>query len=342
MRLALFSERAPSFGTSTLLTVTLLLGLSACNWLSSSGAARDDLALVPGDASAVFMLNLKQARSTHLWQKLLEARDKDPNSQKEYQEFVSKCHLDPLKDLDSIFLAFPSNVQKNREYALLLRGRYIPDDVVACVRKTAALRHQTTSESDYNGVRIVGLSSVGMGSDHGPALAVLGKRAIVIAGDDWMHRIIDLYQNKKPAGAASENKELQSLLFRTRQNDAFFWAGQVPAEMAERLRSSAQLGAAASLHSISGSVDLSQGLRVHADLDLGSEADASTLLGAVNTSLNGLRQDSRLQLMGLSSYLDTLQVGSRKATFVLDLRLTEKQVDDLTNRLAGLTRSLMF
>lgn len=213
MRLALFSERAPSFGTSTLLTVTLLLGLSACNWLSSSGAARDDLALVPGDASAVFMLNLKQARSTHLWQKLLEARDKDPNSQKEYQEFVSKCHLDPLKDLDSIFLAFPSNVQKNREYALLLRGRYIPDDVVACVRKTAALRHQTTSESDYNGVRIVGLSSVGMGSDHGPALAVLGKRAIVIAGDDWMHRIIDLYQNKSRPARPARTKNCSHSFF---------------------------------------------------------------------------------------------------------------------------------
>jgi hypothetical protein len=327
-----------SLSTIPILCAVLLGGLSGCNRLTSSGsAARDDLALVPSDTAAVFMLNLKQARGTRLWQKLLEIRDKDETSRKEYQDFIQKCHLDPLKDFDSFFLAVPPNAQQSREYALLLRGHYDPDAIVACARRIAEDRHEELKQAEYNGVQIYNPPG------QGPELAVLGKRAVVIAGPSSLRQVIDLHTGKKPASAsARDNKELQAMLQRTNTGVAFFFAGQVPGAMAERLRGSPQLGAAASLHSISGSIDLAKGLTLHADLDLGSDADASALASSVNNWLVGLHQDSRLQLMGLTSYLDTLQVGARKATFLLDLRMSDNQLDDLSTRLAGLSRSLAF
>lgn len=313
------------------------MGLGGCNRLASTGgmAARDDLALLPADSVAVFMLNLKQARGSRLFQKLIEARDKDENSRKEYESFVKKCAIDPIKDIDSLFLAVPQNAQQSREYALLLRGRYNPDAIISCARLTATEHHETLTETDYNGVRIYATAA------QGPQLAVLGKRAVAVAGPNWIRRVIDLHTGKVPASAsARESKELHTMMGRTRTSDAFWWAGQVPPAMAERLRGSTQLGAAASLHSISGSLDLGKGLALHADLDLGSDADAKALLDSVRSFLTGLKQDSRLQVMGLTGYLDTIQTGSKNATFIFDLRMTDAQIDDLSTRLAGLTRSL--
>jgi hypothetical protein len=316
--------------------IVLLSGPTACNRFSSSGtAARDDLSLVPKDSAALFMLNLKQARGTRVFQKIIEARDKDPNSAKGYRDFVQKCNLDPVTDLDSLFLAVPANAQQSREYTLILRGRYQPEAIAACVRKSAAERGQTPQESDYNGVHILGLG------DKGPQLAVLAKRAIVIAGSDSIRRVIDLHTGKLPVSeSARDNKELAAMLARTHTSDAFWWIGQVPSFIAERLRGSPQFGAAASLHSISGSVDIGTGVAVHADLDLGSDADATALHGSVTNELNNLRQDSRLALIGMTGYVDTITVAAKKSTFVADIKLNEKQLDDLTNRLSGLARSI--
>jgi len=317
------------------LALVVLAGQLGCSRVSSSRAAQDDLSLVPDDTAAIFMLNLKQARGTRSWQKLIEARDKDATSAKEYKDFVQKCGVDPLNDLDSLFLAVPKDAQQSREYALFLRGRYQPDTIVACARRTASERQETLTETDYNGVRIYATRG------QSPQLAVLGKRAIVVAGPSWMRRVLDLSAGKAPA-SGRDNKELRAMMDRTRVSDAFWWAGQVPKAMAERLRTSQQLGAAASLHSISGSVDLAKGLSLHADLDLGSEADASALKASINDWLASMRKDSRLQLMGLTSYVDTIQVAARKSTFVFDLRMTDQQIDDLANRLSGLSRSLGF
>ncbi len=132
------------------------------------------------------------------------------------------------------------------------------------------------------------------------------------------------------------------MLARTNTGEAFFFAGHVPSSMAERLRNNAELGAAASLHSISGSVNLNKGLGVHADLDLGSDADASTLAASVTSWLSNLQKNGQVQMLGLSSYLDTITVSPRKSTFVFDLRMTDSQVDDLATRLAGFSRTLAF
>jgi hypothetical protein len=317
--------------------IGLCAGLSACNRLSSSSVARDDLSLVPKDTVAIFMVNVKQARGTRVFQKMIEARDKDPSSAREYKEFVQKCSIDPVNEIDSLFLAFPKNAQQSREYVLILRGRYQPDAITNCVRKNAADKQQQLSEVDYNGVHIYSMG------ERGPQLAVLGKRAVVVAGGEWIRHVIDLHTGKRPLSeSARENSQLAAMMKRTRTSDAFWFAGQVPPQMTERLRSMPQFGAAGSLQSISGSVDLGKGLGVHADLDLGSDADATSLHGATTESLNKLRQDSRLQMLGLTSFVDTITVAARKSTFVVDVKMNEQQLEDLTGRLAGLARSLPF
>lgn len=335
-----FTLSSRAFLKSALVVATLAGlagGLTGCNRLFSSGVARDDLSLVPGDTAAVFMVNLKQARGSKLWQRLVEARDKDPASRKDYQDFIQKCGLDPLNDLESIFLALPANAQQTRDYALLIRGKYKSDGIYNCARSSAKERGETLSESDYNGVHIVSSGT----QSAGPQLAVLGSRAIVVASSGWMKHVIDLGSGKEPtSSSARENKGLTAMIGRTNTGGALWFAGEVPPNMAERLRNWPQLGSAGSLHSVSGSVEVKKGLSVHADFDLGSEGDATSVSTSVASMLSNLRQDSRLQMMGMASYLDTLKVGASKSTFILDLKMTDQQLDDLATRLSGLSKSL--
>ena len=78
--------------------------------------------MVPKETDAVFMVNVKQARKSPLWDKFVEKFNQDPKSKADYDEVVKKCQIDPLKQLDSLFIAVPSNVTESKEFALILRG----------------------------------------------------------------------------------------------------------------------------------------------------------------------------------------------------------------------------
>lgn len=312
-----------------------LLGGGCSRFRSGTLGARDDLALVPRETAGIFMLNVKQARGSKLWQRLMDLREKDATAKKEYQDFISKCGLDPLQQIDSLFLALPENAQESREYALLLRGHYAPEQISACAKRVAQESGKPLTEAEYGGIKYLSAK------DTGPALAVLGKRAVVIAGPAWLRRVIDLHTGKAPVDtSARDNPALLPLFNRTRTSDAFFWAGRTSAAMQERLRGLTPLGAAASLQSSSGSVDIAKGLAVHADLDFASEQDAASISAAANQQLASLKQDGRVQLFGLSSYLDTVRFATAKNTVAFDLRMTDQQLDDLITRLSGILKSV--
>ena len=320
----------------TLFSAVLLLSVAAgCSrFRSGTLGARDDLALVPRETAGVFMINVKQARGSRIWQRLMEQRDKDPAAKKEYQDFIGKCGFDPMQEVDSLFLALPENAQESREYAVLLRGRYRPEQIPTCAQRISQESGKPLSESEHNGIKLWSLQTPG------PAVAVLGKRAVAIAGPTWIRRIIDLHTGKASADtSARDNQNLLTLFNRTRTSDAFFWAGRTSAAMQERLRNWPLIGAAGSLQSTSGSIDVAKGLAVHADLDLATELDATTITSMANQQLAALKQDGRVQMFGLTSYLDTVQFNSKKNTVVFDLRMTDQQLDDLITRLSGILKS---
>ena len=53
--------------------------------------------LVPKDTDVVFMVNVKQARKSPLWDKFVDKFNQDPKAKADYDEVVKKCQIDPLK-----------------------------------------------------------------------------------------------------------------------------------------------------------------------------------------------------------------------------------------------------
>lgn len=321
------------FQKSVLLFGTLLVTQPACNRTSGSGAAKDDLALVPRDADVVLMVNLTQARESSLWKRAMDKLNTDAKSKGDYDAFVKKCSFDPLKEVDSVFLAFPQNVTEQKEFAMLVKGKFSPETVVNCMKLTSKEKNETITETDYNGVKLYGAEG-----RQPTYLASLGKRGVAVGGKEWIKRIVDLYGGKGGVQSAKENPALVDLIKRTHTSDALWWAGVVPPSLVEKLGSSPMMAPVKTLKSVSGSIDPSKGVSLAAYLDLGTDADAAALKTLASDQVAKLKTAPAVQMMGMGGFLDTVKVDAKKNTFSLNVNMNQQQVDDLTTRLSGMAK----
>jgi hypothetical protein len=337
----LFPAMSRPASTSVLKKTLPILALGAlfaaapgCNRTSGSGAAKDDLSLVPREADVVVMVNLTQARETPLWKRAVEKLNADPKSKQEYDDFVKKCSFDPLKEIDSVFLAMPHNISEQKEFAVLLKGKFNPDTVVSCLKAVSKDKNEPVAETDYNGTKLYSASSKGQ-----PAfLAALGKHGVALGGGEWIKHIVDLNSGKGQVQSAKENAALVDLIKRTRTSDTLWWAGLVPPSMVEKMGSNPQVAPIKTLKSVSGSVDPTKGLNLAAYLDLGSDPDADALKTLATNQIAQIKTMPAVQMMGMGPFIDTVKVDAKKNTFSLTINMTQPQVDDLTTRLAGMAK----
>lgn len=287
----------------------------------------------PRESDILIMANLARARTSAIWKKLIEARDKDANTKQQYDDFVKKCQFDPLKQIDSIFVALPQNTNETREFALFLRGTFNGQSLIGCLRTTAKESQKDVGEIDYNGHKLLTIS----GQDG--AFTLLDNKIGVLAGKEWIKKIIDLHDNRTPGQGAKDHKEVADLMRRARTGDAMWGVGLVPATVTERLKTQPQLSSAATMKSVLGALDLAKGLALNLTLDLATPQDATELANKVNEQLGAARKEPRVQLMGMGGYFDAIKVTSNGAAFSLQIDLNDQQVEDLTTRLAGLMKS---
>ena len=306
---------------------TLLFG---CNRTSGSGAAKDDLRMVPKETDVVFMVNVTQARKSPLWDKFVEKFNQSKESKKNLDEVVAKCQIDPVKQIDSLFVAVPSNVDESKEFAVLLKGSFSPDKFVDCIVKIAKEKNEAVTDGEYNGVKYY---SMGRPSSF---MAAIPKKAVVLAGSEWIKKTIDLANGK--GDSATGNAALLDTIKRTKTAHTLWWAGLVPEKVVEKMGSNPQLTPLRSLKSVSGSIDIAKGLEMHAYLDLGSDADATQLKDKATEQLGGLRNLPAVKMMGMASFIDTVKVSSQKASFVVDVNMDQKQMDDLIERVTGMAQ----
>jgi hypothetical protein len=313
----------------------LLVGCAkSCQKTSGPAAARDDLAMVPRETDIVVMANVKRARASVMWKKLIDLRDKDAAAKKQYDDFVKKCQIDPLQQIDSVFLALPQNTAETREFAVLARGGFDASRLLECVKTTAKESGKEVVETTHGSRKL--LSVPGQEG----FFAVVSPKIILLGGKEWAKKVLDLADEKTPGAGAKDNAPLADLIKRTRTGDAVWGAGLVSPAVAEKLKAQVQLGAAGSLKSVAAALDFDKGMTVHLNLDLGGDKDAAELSGKINEQLQNARKDRNVQLLGLSSYFDTIKVESKQSALSARIELSQPQVDDLSTRLSGLLKTL--
>ncbi|MDB4964334.1 MAG: hypothetical protein JWN44_23 [Myxococcales bacterium] len=318
--------------SSVLLCGVLAFSATACKSTSGSGAAKEDLALVPKEADIVLMANVARIRNTAMWRKLLDVRDSDAQAKKDYEEFVQKCALDPFKQIDSVFVAFPQGGGAEKEFAAILRGQFNEGKLVECAKNQAKKDGRDLTTSDYNGHKLY------TDNQKGEAYATfLDGKTAVVGGKEWVKKVIDLASNK--GESAKSNATLATLMKRAKTSDALWGAGIVPQTTRDQFKNDPRLSSAATMKDIFGSVDFASGVNADLNVDTGSEADAKDLAAKATAQLAEIRKSPQFMMMGLAQYLDGLKIDSKGETFHLGLVYNQQQVDDLINRVKGLLKS---
>jgi hypothetical protein len=317
--------------SSLILCGLLALSATACKSTSGTGAAKEDLALVPKETNIILMANVSRMRNTAMWRKLLDVRDQDPQAKKEYDEFVQKCALDPFKQIDSIFGAFPQASGEQKEFAAILRGTFNEAKLVECARDQAKKDGRELSITDYAGKKLY--------TDNKGELyaSFLDAKTVVIGGKEWIKKVIDLAAGK--GESAKGNAELAALMKRAKTSDALWGAGLVPQSTRDQFKNDPRLSAASSMKDIFGSVDFASGVVADLNVDTGSETDAKDLAAKATAQVAEVRKSPQFMMMGLAQYLDGIKIDSKGATFHLALNYNQQQVDDLINRVKGLLKT---
>jgi len=317
-----------------IMMVGLLAGVTGCQSCNAgTKAAKDDMLLVPKDTQVVFMANLSRMRNTAMWRKMLDLRDSDASTKKDYDEFVQKCQLDPFKQIDTVFIAFPQATgDDTREFAAILRGTFNEDKLVECAKAQAKKDNQELGISEYNGKKLY------TSTRQGQAFATfLDAKTVVLAGKDWIKKVIDLSAGKKEAGgSAKEHEELNALIKRAKTGEGMWGVGIVSQMTRDKFKADPNLASAGTMKDLFGSVDLQNGVGIEVDVDLGSAADANDLLAKVKAQIDEAKKNPQFMMLGLNSFLDGVKLEAKGPTFRTLINFNQPQVDDLINRVKGL------
>lgn len=323
---------AISMRASRLFLFVALGAVAACNRSSGTGAAKEDLALVPKESDIILMANVTRMRDTAMWRKLLDLRDNDAQQKKDYTDFVQKCGLDPFKQIDSLFVAFPQGSGDQKEFAAILRGQFNEQKLVECAREQAKKDGRDVSTSEYAGKKLY------TDNQKGEAYATfLDSKTAVVGGKEWIKKVIDLAANK--GESAKKNDTLAGLLKRAHTSDALWGAGVVPQSTRDSFKNDPRLASASSMKDIFGSIDFAAGVKADLSVDTGAEADAKDMAAKVSAQVADLKKSPQFMMMGLAQYFDGLKIDNQGATFHVLLTYNQQQVDDLINRVKGLLKS---
>ena len=248
-------------------------------------------------------------------------------------DFVLRCQLDPMKDIDSVFLAFPQSGGA-KEFAALLRGKFDETKLVACAKEQAKKDGAEVQTSDYNGKKLYT-----DGKKQEAWATFLDKSTIVIGSQGWVKKTIDLAAGKAGQRSAKDNEALMTLVKRAKTSDGMWGAGLVPQSTRDQLKADPHLSAAASMKDVFGSMDFAKGVAADANVDLATENDAKEVAAKATAQILEAKKNPQLMMMGFASFLDAVKVDSKGATFHLTVDLTQQQVDDLINRVKGILKS---
>jgi len=312
-------------------------GCASCKKSSAPAVVKDDLSLVPRESNLVAMASLKKLRLTPLWKRAIDSQEQTAEQKARYADFVAQTGLDPLKQIDSVFVALPPAAASGEFVALLRGGPFDEAKLVAFMKK----EYKNDAElvvSDYGGRKRY------TDSRSGTTFAVfLDPTTLAFGSDGWTKKIIDLQGKAGQPGApesAQKNEALAALVKRTHIDDAVWAAGIVPPDARERLAQNPDLKAAGSMKDFCGSADFAGGFKLESAIALGNDADATELAGKLKEQVALSRSNPQVQLLGLSRYFDGLRVTSQASVLHIDIKLDQPGVDDLVDRLSGLLKSI--
>jgi hypothetical protein len=320
------------------------------------------LALFPLETRTVVSLDIAQVRASPLSARLAALAVASPGDEKSLQVFHQRTGLDPVRDIDSVTVAFPEEARARGELGVILRAsRFDQSRLVAYVRD-ALQKDGDDLVPTTHGRRLL------WAGRKDPTLGgfFLDDQTLVIGGGGWAARMIDLADpadrpgQRAPAGdggvSAESDIELLELCERAAAGHAIWAAAIVPPDLRRQLARDPRFAGAAAVMRMSLAIELGAGdagaqvgagdagsdagLELSAPLgldvtftaELADAQEATALVGKVTETLREAKRDPRVLMLGLGPDLDGVTSKAEGATFTVRVTLGNAQVTDLLQR----------
>ena len=309
----------------------VMLSAAACK---KGGASKDDVQLVPKEAQVLFRLNVEKLRAAPAWKDLIELRDGNEKSKKEYADFVAKCGLDPFAQINSVFLAVPQVQDMGmKEFAVIMRGTFDETKLVACSTEQAKKNGGEVKTTEHNGAKIYS-----DGKKDEAFATFLDAKTVAIGGKEWIKKVIDLA--KADGDHVGKSEQIAPLTKKVKAGDAIWFAGLVPAQMRDSMKANPAMAWTGSMQAVYGSIDFGSGFAGDFNVDNADEAAAKEMLSKMTAQLEGAKKMPQITMAGLSGLLEGIKLEQKGPTFHAVVTLTQAQVNDLVNRAKALLKAM--
>jgi hypothetical protein len=321
------------------IVVVALAALSSCR----GGCRRDNvaertltvqgrMALFPASARIVAGVDAVQLRASPAAAKVQALAAESQADKQTIAEFQRRTGFDPLKQITSITVAFPEDARGSGDFGVMLVADRFDE-----TRLVAYARDELQKTGDDLVSRKHGRLTL-WSSKRDPAVVgfFIDQRTFALGAGSWGARMAELADKNNPGDSAATNLELVHLVERAAGTHAFWGAAMVPAETRRGLASQPGFAEAATINTLSASIDFGKGLEAMLIADVATPDAARALATKVTESLRDAKRNPQVLMLGLGPYLGGVSARAADRTFEVRATLGPEAVDDLVTRLGAL------
>jgi len=294
------------------------------------------LSLFPAETRLVASIDFARVRDTPIAAKLTALATQSVADKARIDAFAQRTGLDPVRQIDSLLVAFPDEARRHGEIGLIVRAPHLDEPRLVAYARDSLQQRGDDLVSARRGQRILWSAR----SDPGVAGFFIDDRTFVLGAGGWAEKMADLSDGTAPpAAAAASNAELVQLTDRVAREHAIWAAALISEEARRRFQADPELRGAAAVQRMALGIDLGGGggaggggLGAALTADMTGAAEAQALAAKVTETLRDAKRNALVLMTGLGHDLDGVTSRADGNTFRVGLNLGEAQVADLLAR----------
>lgn len=286
------------------------------------------LAWFPAETQIVLSIDCARLRASPLWERLAPLVSSNPADQAQLEELTRRTGFDPLRQIDSLIVAFPEEARNGGAMGLVVRGREFDE-----TRLVAYVRDQVAKQGDdLFSFRRAGRTLWATRKQPTMAAFFADNRTLVLGAAGWAEKMADLGRTPAQSGAES-NPELVHLVERAGTDNPVWAAAIVPAATRAQLAQDPALSSGAGVNRLALGVGVTAGLQAKLVADLANREQAQAMATEVAEAVRTAKQSPQVLLMGVGPYLDGISARAQGVSTEVVVNLTAPQVNDAVERL---------
>jgi hypothetical protein len=276
----------------------------------------------------VLSVDFARLRVTPQWTALGSLATSDPGDRQKIEELAKRTGLDPLKQVDSLTVAFPEEARAQGGMGLIVRGHGLDE-----TRLVAYVRDQVSKQGDdLFSFRRAGRTLWATRKEPTTAGYFVDAKTFVLGTGGWAEKMAELSVESSPKGA-STNPSLVHLVEQAGASRAVWAVAVVPAATRAALAADPTVPGAAGVNRLSLGVDIGAGVDAKLVADLATHAEAEAMAQQVRDAVVAAKRSPQVLLLGLAPYLDGISSRAVGVGCELVVRLSDSQTTDAIERL---------